>query len=238
MTDTEKLVSLDTLAKITASLKNEGKSVVLCHGTFDLLHIGHIKHIQAAKSFGDIVVVTITADEFVNKGPDRPVFNHSLRAENLAALENVSFVAINYTETSVNVIELLQPDIYVKGNEYQQEHDDVTGNITTERNSVEKYGGCIKYTDEPTFSSSKLLNQYFDVFSSNTKQFISDFKKDYDIECIHGQIEKLKKLKVAVIGDGILDEYHYVEMLGQTGKGSFPSVRYQSEERFAGALLL
>ncbi len=237
MSELEKILSLNDLEKIISSLKEDGKKIVLCHGTFDLMHVGHIKHIQYAKKLGDVLVVTITADEFVNKGPGRPVFNQSLRSENIAALGCVDYVAINHEVTSVNVIEQLKPDVYVKGSEYKKTEDDVTGNIDAEKNTVEKYGGHIEFTDEPTFSSSKLLNEYFDVFSSSTKVFLDNIKQFYDSKSIHQEIDRLKKLKVAVIGDAILDEYHYVTVLGQTGKGNIPAVRYNSEERFAGGSL-
>lgn len=234
MSELEKVLSLSDLSKITSSLKEDGKKIVLCHGTFDLLHVGHIKHIQYAKKLGDILVVTLTADQYVNKGPDRPVFNQTLRAENIAALGCVDYVAINHETTSVNVIELLKPDVYVKGNEYKVAEDDVTGNISIEKNKVEEFGGRIEYTDEPTYSSSKLLNQYFEVFTTKTKQFIDAFKQEFDIEDVHQEINQLQKLNVAVIGDGIIDEYHYVDVLGQTGKSNIQAVRYHEEERFAG----
>ena len=95
MPTTDKIINLDELAAKAQAYRDQGKRVVLCHGTFDLLHIGHIRHIETAKSHGDILFVTITADEFVNKGPGRPVFNDHLRAEHLAALSSVAHVAVN-----------------------------------------------------------------------------------------------------------------------------------------------
>ena len=89
-----KIKTLEELEKITAKLKKEGKKIVLCHGVFDLLHIGHIKHFEEAKSFGDVLIVTITPDEFVKKGPNRPAFTTSLRLEALASLESVDYVIV------------------------------------------------------------------------------------------------------------------------------------------------
>lgn len=234
MSEAEKVLSLNDLSKISSFLKQEGKKVVLCHGTFDLLHIGHIKHIQYAKKLGDILIVTITADQYVNKGPDRPIFTDTLRAENIAALGCVDYVAVNHEITSVNVIEQIKPDIYVKGNEYQSEKDDVTGNISNERSEVEKYGGKIEYTDEITFSSSSLINKCFDVFDEKTKGFLSKFKAQYSSQTIISSIDSLKNLKAIVIGDGIIDEYRYVEPLGQSGKGNIPAFSFEKTERFAG----
>ena len=88
-----KLISVNELKKLTYKLK--GKKIVLCHGVFDLLHIGHIKHFEEAKKFGDVLIVSVTSDEFVNKGPNRPVFNLALRAEALIALECVDYVIEN-----------------------------------------------------------------------------------------------------------------------------------------------
>ena len=78
-----KICTLSQLEENSSSAKAAGKKVVLCHGVFDLLHMGHVKHLQAARREGDLLIVTITADDFVNKGPGRPVFSQQLRAEML-----------------------------------------------------------------------------------------------------------------------------------------------------------
>ena len=75
-----KIKELSDLAKDLEAARSAGKKIVHCHGVFDLLHIGHIRHFEQAKSFGDILVVTLTQDQFVNKGPSRPVFGQELRA--------------------------------------------------------------------------------------------------------------------------------------------------------------
>ena len=100
----KRIVNLDKLAGIVAKYKKNKKKVILCHGVFDLLHIGHIKHFKEAKSFGDILIVTLTADKFVNKGPNRPVFNENLRLEFIAALSAVDYVALNKSKTAINPI--------------------------------------------------------------------------------------------------------------------------------------
>ena len=78
-----KIISLEELGVVCAKLKKQGKKIAQCHGCFDLLHPGHIKHFEAAKNIADVVVVTVTPDRFVNKGPGRPVFNEKLRMESL-----------------------------------------------------------------------------------------------------------------------------------------------------------
>lgn len=234
MPEFEKVVSLKKASELSAIQKELGKKIVLCHGTFDLMHTGHIRYLQRARKEGNYLVVTVTADEFVNKGPGRPVFGELLRAENIAALECVDLVAINYEATAITVIDSIKPDLYVKGIEYKDESTDVTGNIARERSVVESYGGSIFYTDEITFSSSSLLNEHFGVFTPETKCYLETFSGKYSPLDIHQMVDSLKDLKVAVIGDAIVDQYHYVSALGQTGKGNVLAVQYESEEQFAG----
>jgi rfaE bifunctional protein nucleotidyltransferase chain/domain len=233
----KKILDIDSLAKLACDSRREGKKVVLCHGTFDLMHTGHIRYLQHAQKKGDVLVVTVTADEYVNKGPGRPVFSEHLRAENLAALECVNYVGINHAVTAVDLLEKIRPSLYVKGSEYRDHAGDVTGNITREIKVVEKYGGEVFFTDEITFSSSSLLNEHFDVFLPDTKKFLDDFGTQYSDKQIHAQIDSLSNLKVLVVGDAIIDQYHYVSPLGQTGKGNVLAVKYQGEEQFAGGSL-
>src|SRR3989338_2117378 len=110
-----KIVQIEELSKLIQDLKTKRKKIVHCHGCFDLMHPGHIKHFQAAKKMGDILIVTITPDKYVDKGPCRPVFNETLRAESIAALECVDYVSINKWPTAEEALRLLKPDIYVKG---------------------------------------------------------------------------------------------------------------------------
>src|SRR4030042_629892 len=174
-----KIKDVKELSEIVPSLKNSGKKIVQCHGVFDLLHPGHIRHLEAAKRQGDVLVVTITRDAYVAKGPGRPVFNEQLRAESISALENVNFVAINEWPTAVDTIKKLKPDIYCKGNDYIDANEDLTGKITEEEGAVKSVGGRIHFTDEITFSSTKLLNLYFDVFPDEVLSFLKEFRTRY-----------------------------------------------------------
>lgn len=155
-----KILELEELAKKLLSLKSEGKKIVLCHGCFDLMHPGHIKYFQAAKKMGDILVVTISPDIYVDKGPDRPVFNENLRAESIAALECVDFVAINKWPTAEETLRLIRPNIYVKGQEFE-ELEDKTGKIQREHKVINEIGAELRFTHEIVFSSTKLLKKYF-----------------------------------------------------------------------------
>lgn len=233
----DKILSLGELAARAADIRRAGRKLVLCHGTFDLMHPGHIRHLQRARSFGDALFVTLTADAQVNKGPGRPVFSQDLRAATLAALDCVDAVAINHAPTGVNVIGALCPAIYVKGSDYRDAGSDVTGGITLEREAVERHGGELRFTDEVVFSSTSLLNQHFDVFPPETRRYLADFASRLGGEDPVERLKGARGLKIAVVGDAIVDEYHYVSHLGQAGKGNMLAVRYESEERFAGGAI-
>jgi rfaE bifunctional protein nucleotidyltransferase chain/domain len=154
-----KVVELDKLADDLRRLKSEGKKVVLCHGCFDLMHPGHIKHFQAAKEMGDILVVTVTPDIYIDKGDGRPVFDQQLRVESIAALECVDFAALNKWPTAEETLRLLRPDIYVKGQEFEKLQDK-TGKIQKEFDVAKEVGAEMRFTQEIVFSSTKLINKY------------------------------------------------------------------------------
>ena len=115
------------------SEKFKYKKIVLCHGVFDLLHIGHINHFKEAKNLGDILVVSITADNFVNKGPGRPSFNSEQRSHAIIALENVDYVFVNNSVTATDVIKNLKPKIFCKGKDYKDNDLDYTNQIIDEK---------------------------------------------------------------------------------------------------------
>lgn len=235
--ENDKLVELDNLAGIISRLKKQNKRVVLSHGVFDLLHIGHIRHFEAAKKLGDVLITTVTPDKYVNKGPHRPAFTEDHRAESVAALDSVDYVAINKWPTAVETIKFLKPDIYTKGMDYSKPGDDFTGGIFEERKAVEDIGGELKFTDEITFSSSNLLNRFFSVFSKEANEYIFDFSKQYSPEEIINYIENIKNLKLLVIGEAIIDEYQYGQSIGKSGKESMIALKYLSTEKFAGGTL-
>ena len=115
-----KIVTLNELSKKIEKLKKKNKTVVHCHGVFDVLHIGHIKHFNSAKKLGNFLVVTVTPDKYVNKGPNRPVFALQLRMQFLASLKNVDYVAANTSPNAVSAIKVLKPNIYCKGKDYKK----------------------------------------------------------------------------------------------------------------------
>lgn len=152
-----KILEIDSLADKIKKLKASGKKIVLCHGCFDLMHPGHIKYFQAAKKMGDILVVRVTPDIYVDKGPGRPVFNQQLRVESIAALECVDYAAVNKWPTAEETISLLRPDIYVKGQEFEG-FKDKTGKLQKELKVIQEVGAEMRFTHEVVFSSTELIN--------------------------------------------------------------------------------
>lgn len=231
------LPSIAELSRVVQKLKAEGKTVVLCHGVWDLLHPGHHAHLRAAKAECDVLMVTVTPDKYVDKGPERPAFNELLRANCLFDLEFVDYVAINEWPNAVETIKTLKPDVYAKGSDYSDSSEDVTGAITQEREAIEAIGGRIHFTNETSFSSTKLLNRYFSPYPESARGFLEGFRQRYNAEEVVWALKELRRLKVLVIGDAIIDEYCYCQGLGKTPKDNIIAVKYLYEETFAGGVL-
>ena len=232
-----KVYTVRELVDVLGRERAQGRKVVLSHGVFDVVHPGHIRHLEAAKHAGDVLVVTVTPDEYVNKGPGRPVFGQRIRAEMIAALEQVDYVAVGEWPTATETIKLLQPSVYVKGIDCDQRDTDIAGNIFEEERAVESVGGSIHFTDEITFSSSALINRHFAPFSPEAREFLADFKKRHDANSVIEEFKRARDLKVLILGDTIIDEYHYCQGMGKSAKDNIIAMRMVSEERFAGGVL-
>ena len=234
----QKIQNIENLEILFSKLKSEGKKIVHCHGVFDLLHVGHFKHFKEAKTFGDILVVSITPDEFVHKGPGRPAFSTSLRLEALSELESVDYVVANKWPTAEE-IKIIQPDVYCKGPDYKNHSDDITGKITEEESAVNSVGGKIMYTDDITFSSSSLLNKFGNIYSKEQELFIRNIGDKYSFEMIQKKIEGINKLKALVIGETIIDQYVFCEALGKSGKEPVLVLRdLETQEYLGGSLAI
>ncbi len=232
-----KIFLLEDLAEKTREFKQTKKKIVLCHGVFDLLHIGHIRYFEQAKSFGDILIVTLTPDHFVDKGPLRPAFPQNLRAEAVASLDCVDFVAINDWETAEETLRLLRPDYYAKGSEFKLSASDRTGKIEKELRIATELGIKFKYTEDIVFSSSNLINRHLSFFSDEIDSYLSLLRSRYNLDEILEILDRTTDLKVLVIGDTILDEYQYCEAIGKSSKDPTLALRYQSHDLFAGGVL-
>tara|TARA_Y100000741_G_scaffold145778_1_gene110037 strand:- start:2369 stop:3886 length:1518 start_codon:yes stop_codon:yes gene_type:complete len=229
-----KIKPLKELKKTVSSLKSKGKKIVLCHGVFDLIHLGHIKYFNAAKKYGDVLVVSITIDKFVNKGIGRPFFNHNNRAEVLAALDAVDYVTFGEKASSLDIIKELKPNFYAKGIEYKDIKNDSTKKIISEVKEIKKNNGKIIYIDEKVFSSSNIINKSSQIFNEDQKKFLKKISKKYSFNEIQNYLYKLNKLKTLVIGETIIDEYVYCNPLGKSGKEPYLAFKELYDEKYLG----
>ena len=228
-----KIVSLEELSVLLNAARDHRK-LVMCHGAFDLLHIGHLRHLATARKFGDLLVATITADEYVNKGPDRPVFTTEQRAEMLAALEIVDYVSIVDGPGALPAIEAVKPHYYVKGGEYENAEDDITGKIVAERELVEKFGGSLVFTHELAFSSSNLLNRHFGAIDGPALAYLEQKQDSGLADRVARYLDKIADMRVVVIGETIIDRYVYVDPIGKAAKANIIATLRRNEEMFAG----
>ncbi len=231
-----KIYDINLLNKISRDLKERKKKIILCHGTFDLLHAGHFRHFQDSKNLGDVLIVTLTADKYINKGPGRPIFNQYLRAEMIASLSYVDYVSIINDPSALPAIKNLKPDVYVKGNDYKDKNKDLTKKISIEEKEVKKNGGYLKFTDNISFSSSSLINENFFLYDESLNKIIKKYKK-VGINYFLSLIKKLKNLSVMLIGDSIIDEYIYTNTLGKSAKENILATLKKDEQVFAGGAI-
>lgn len=212
-----KITTINDIAQCLELYQRRGDKIVHAHGCFDLLHLGHMKYLEAAKSAGDVLVVSVTADKYVNKGLNRPVFSQSQRAEMLAALSIVDFVLVNDHESAVPVIMAIKPKFYAKGKDYANSPDDVR--LEQERKAVEAHGGKIIFTDEITFSSTELINKNLSVHKP-------PMRKPFDFA----------SKRILLIGDVMLDHYVYGTAARLSPEAPVPVLKFEREDfRLGGA---
>lgn len=142
------------------NLKEQYKTIGLCHGVFDFIHLGHLRHFKEAKLSCDYLFVSITPDVFINKGPDRPIYKEMERIEFLSNLEIIDYVLINNEMDSINLLKNLAPDFYFKGPDYKILKDDKTGKIILEKEAIESVLGKLVFTSEKDFSSTELIQKH------------------------------------------------------------------------------
>ncbi len=232
-----KIIPFSEAPAFFEELRRQGRRIVQCHGTFDLIHPGHIVHLEEAKALGDDLVVTVTDEKHVNKGPGRPYFNDALRARTLAALSCVDYIVLIPHAAAVEAIECVGPHVYVKGKEYLDTSVDVTGNIHDDLATVERLGGEVRYLGDVVFSSTRLLNRHFDAVNPEVAEFCRALASEVSPSALAEVVDGFSGLRVLVVGDTIFDRYSYVTVQGLTSKNRIISGRYLDEETQAGGAL-
>ncbi len=233
MPASRKILSIDQLHRFRTQARKDGKTVVHCHGCFDIVHPGHIHHLQHARSLGDILLVSVSADTHVNKGVDRPLIPDDLRAASLAALECVDWVFVNQDPTAVELLETLRPDVYVKGREYEQNQDP---RFLAERDAVARHGGRVVFSSgDVVYSSTALIGslQGRDDFHDEK---IARLRDRHGLTNLHLQnlLHRFRGKRVVVIGDYILDRYHFCDASGVAGEAPMMALRSLQRQDYDG----
>lgn len=206
--------------------------VILTHGVFDLLHLGHIRHLQEARALGDRLVVSVTADQHVNKGMGRPRFTAQQRVEALKALACVDDAFVNDDPSAVRVIARLRPAAYVKGGDYDGSDD---SGLAYEVAAAREVGAIVHFTTSERWSSSRLINS--DTFSDEIVAYLDNARTKGFLPRIIRAFEGADKFKIAFVGEQITDEYRYVRGLGKSSKEMILATVDEGREVFDGGVL-
>lgn len=203
---TDKVLGHAQLLAARDRARAAGRRVVQCHGCFDIVHPGHIRHLRQAKSFGDVLLVSITGDLEMKKGTGRPLIPEELRAENLAALDFVDWVYIEQRPTAAELLAEVRPDVYVKGREYEFNSDP---RFRAERDAVEAAGGRVVFSSgDVVFSSTALIaamERSVDPFHARIDQLTRE--EELQSAGLFGVISRMRGRRVVVIGEMIQDTY-------------------------------
>lgn len=228
-----KILSRNELLSRRGQARDDGRVVVQCHGCFDIVHPGHIRHLRAAAAQGDILLVSITADGVMNKGDGRPLFSQELRAENLAALDFVDWVYVNPDATAEALLSEVRPDVYIKGREYESNDDP---RFRGERRAVESSGGRVIFSSgDVVFSSTALIaamERRDDPFQSRLRQLVETH--DLTSGRLGAIADGFAGRRVVVLGETIIDTYVMCDRPDVAGESPVMSLRPLEQTSYDG----
>jgi len=226
-----KIKTVEELCRIIGPRPRKRK-VIMCHGVFDVVHPGHLRHLIYAKSKADILVASLTADAHISKGQHRPYVPQDLRALNLAAFEVVDYVIIDINATPIKNISKLQPDFFAKGYEYTA--GGLPAKTQEEAEILHAYGGEMIFTPgDIVYSSTKLIDLAPPAIKiEKLLMFMEGEKLTFD--SLRDGLDRLKGKRVHVVGDTIVDSYTQTTMIGGQTKTPTISVLYERRDDYIG----
>lgn len=207
--------------------------VVMCHGVFDVVHPGHIRHFLFAKNKAPILIASLTSDRYIQKGENRPHIPEDLRAINLAALEFVDYVIIDDNETPINNLSIIKPDLFIKGYEYSPSQQN---NLKTneEFQLVQSYGGQIIFSPgDFILSSSNIINKTPPDIRVDKLLLLMN-RANIKFQDLINTIQSLSNQKVHIVGDLIIDSYTYCSVIGGQIKTPTISLKFESKSDLVG----
>ena len=222
------------IIKKLSSIRSRKKTIGLCHGVFDVIHPGHINHFIQARKLVDFLVVSVTEDKFVNKGPGRPVFDILKRISFLKQIKIIDMVVTSSNFTGANTINLIRPNYYFKGNEYKINNRKKDKNLNQELKALNKVKGQIIFTEGFTSSSSKMINNLSINQSNEKNKFLNNLKKKYSLKEIYSFLDKLHLCNPAIVGEIIVDKYSVCEAIGKSGKEPVMVIKEGTDHKIIG----
>jgi rfaE bifunctional protein kinase chain/domain/rfaE bifunctional protein nucleotidyltransferase chain/domain len=227
-----KIKNINQLIKKIGSFPRK-KKVCMCHGVFDIIHPGHLRHLSYAKSKCDILIVSLTSDKNIKKGHLRPYVSEKLRLLNMCAFEMVDYVILDYNEKPIKNIKSLKPDFFVKGFEYSKKNINKL-NTEEEIKALKSYGGKLIFTPgDIVYSSTKILNiNKPDLFYEKIKLYLEE--SNLDFSKLENIINNKKKISVHILGDTIVDTLTETHLIGGQTKTPTMSFKYLKEKNYIG----
>jgi len=227
----KKIKTVDELREIIGPIPRS-RAVIMCHGAFDIVHPGHIRHLMYAKDRADILVASLTGDEHITKANYRPFVPDQLRALSLAALEMVDYVIIDPNPTPLENLRILQPDYFAKGYEYF--NDGIHPKTLEEMQVIESYGGEIMWTPgDVVYSSSRLIELEPPRIAAEKLHILLE-SEGVSIADLREALGQLADIRVHVVGDTIVDSYVYCNLIGGGTKTPTLSVKLDRQIDYAG----
>lgn len=230
----QKILSHDQLLAVRAKARAEGRAVVQCHGCFDIVHPGHVRHLRHAKGLGEILLVSITGDVEMKKGVGRPLIPEELRAENLAALDCVDWVYVEQRPTAAEMLAEVKPDVYVKGKEYESNNDP---RFKAEREAVQDAGGRVVFSSgDVVFSSTALIaamEASVDPFHTRLVELCE--KTELNGTALNGLVASFRGKRLLVVGETILDTYILCDRPHVAGESPVMTLRPLERRHYDGA---
>ena len=208
----KKIKTAEEVARLIGEIPRT-KRVIMCHGVFDIVHPGHIRHFLFAKSKAPILIASLTSDIHINKGEFRPHVPQDLRAINLAALDFIDFVVIDDNDTPLRNLSVIKPDLFAKGFEYSPENK-TFAKTKEEIELVKSHGGEVIFTPgDFVLSSSKFIQQSPPNLKYEKLMILMD-RANISFSVIRKVLESFKNKKIHVVGDTIIDSYTRCKMIG------------------------
>jgi rfaE bifunctional protein kinase chain/domain/rfaE bifunctional protein nucleotidyltransferase chain/domain len=229
----QKILTRQQLLAMREQARAMGRRVVHCHGCFDIVHPGHVRHLRHARSMGDLLLVSITGDSGVRKGVGRPLIPQELRAENLAELDCVDWVYIDPNPTAIELLEAARPDVYVKGKEYETNHDP---RFVAERETVERHSGRVVFSSGDVVFSSTALIASIEDSTDPFQRSLAPLLESADLapERVEAQLGAWRGLRIVVVGETILDEYIFCDRPDVASESPVLSLRPAEERVYEG----